>query len=330
MQDAVSLAGNTAGVLANISSGTLILAGGNNVTLSQNGNSVTVSGAATAAQTEQTQSRFNLTVGGNTAGALALISSGVMTLAGGNNVTLSQAGNAVTVSAAATVAQTVQTQSRFNLSLGGNTAGALALISSGVMTLAGGNNVTLSQAGNAVTVSAAATVAQTEQTQSRFNLTLGGNTSGALALISSGVLTLAGGSNITLSQAGNAVTISGATAGGAQSEQTQSRFNLTLGGNTAGVLALISSGVMTLAGGTNITLSQAGNAVTISGATAAGGGPPIATSVESVASASSVGTVTRYAPEDHRHAGLYQISVGGEHGGQHVSGRGLAHAGGRQ
>lgn len=44
MQDAVSLIGNnTAGVLANISSGTLYLAGGNNITLSQNGNSVTIS-----------------------------------------------------------------------------------------------------------------------------------------------------------------------------------------------------------------------------------------------------------------------------------------------
>lgn len=43
LQDAVSLSGNTAGVMANISSGTLYLAGGNNITLSQNANSVTVS-----------------------------------------------------------------------------------------------------------------------------------------------------------------------------------------------------------------------------------------------------------------------------------------------
>jgi hypothetical protein len=46
LQDAVSLSGNTAGVLANISSGTLYLAGGNNITLSQDANSVTVSGPA--------------------------------------------------------------------------------------------------------------------------------------------------------------------------------------------------------------------------------------------------------------------------------------------
>lgn len=48
LQDAVSLAGNTSGALANVSSGTLILAGGNNITLSQNGNSVTISGANAA------------------------------------------------------------------------------------------------------------------------------------------------------------------------------------------------------------------------------------------------------------------------------------------
>lgn len=45
LQDAVSLTGNTSGVLAAISSGTLYLAGGNNITLSQNANSVTISAA---------------------------------------------------------------------------------------------------------------------------------------------------------------------------------------------------------------------------------------------------------------------------------------------
>lgn len=39
-----SIGGNTAGVLAPINTGTLFLAGGNNITLSQNGNSITISG----------------------------------------------------------------------------------------------------------------------------------------------------------------------------------------------------------------------------------------------------------------------------------------------
>ncbi|HMI09726.1 MAG TPA: hypothetical protein VK497_05020 [Candidatus Saccharimonadales bacterium] len=47
----------------------------------------------------------------------------------------------------------------------------------------------------------------------RINATIGGNTAGAGALVSSGTLTFAGGNNITLSQAGNAITISGAAGG---------------------------------------------------------------------------------------------------------------------
>lgn len=46
---AASITGNTAGVPALVSSGTLFLAGGNNVTLSQNANSITISGGAAGA-----------------------------------------------------------------------------------------------------------------------------------------------------------------------------------------------------------------------------------------------------------------------------------------
>jgi hypothetical protein len=45
LMSAISLsAGNTSGTLTNISSGTFYLAGGSNITLSQNANSVTISG----------------------------------------------------------------------------------------------------------------------------------------------------------------------------------------------------------------------------------------------------------------------------------------------
>lgn len=155
-------------------------------------------------------------------------------------------------------------------------------------------------------------------------VSLSGNTAGALANISSGTLYLAGGNNLTLSQNGNSVTLSAFN----QTAQTQNRFNLTLSGNTDGVMAQVSSGTLTLAGGNNITLSQNGNAVTISAANS-GTAPPIATTVQSVASANSVGTVTRFAAEDHRHAGLYQISVAGNTAGNTSAGAGsLVLAGG--
>jgi hypothetical protein len=306
-----SLGGNTSGTLGLISTGTILLAGGSNITLSQNGNSVTISGANPGSQSVQTQNLFDLTLGGNTSGTLALVSSGTLLLAGGSNVTLSQNGNSVTIIGGAGgggggIAE----------SLGGNTAGVLALISTGTMLIAGGNNVTLSQNGNSVTISGPNTVAQSVQSQNLFDLSLGGNTVGALALISSGTALIAGGNNVTLSQNGQSITISGPntaaqsnqtdgiyassqtvgqsssfthdarsltlvgqgivsvgwsnsslliSATTAQSVQTQNLIDLSLAGNTAGALALVSSGTAILAGGNNITLSQNGQSVTISG-----------------------------------------------------------------
>jgi hypothetical protein len=50
------------------------------------------------------------------------------------------------------------------------------------------------------------------------------------------------------------------------------RINATIGGNTAGVGSLVSTGTLTLAGGNNVTLSQnGGNVVTIHGAAGGGG-----------------------------------------------------------
>jgi hypothetical protein len=95
--------------------------------------------------------RVNATISGNTAGAGALISTGTMTLAGGNNITLSQNGNAITISGGAGGAFSA------GMSNIGNTSGTTGLASNQLV-LAGGNNVTLSQStaagGNTVTISA--------------------------------------------------------------------------------------------------------------------------------------------------------------------------------
>jgi hypothetical protein len=91
-----------------------------------------------------------------------------------------------------------------------------------------------------------------------FNLTLSGNTAGAMAQVSSGTLTLAGGNGVVLSQNGNAITISASNDLGA----------MQLAGNTAGVMATISTGTVQLAGGANITLSQNAQSITILGQSA--------------------------------------------------------------
>ncbi len=309
-------------------------------------------------QTEQTQSRFNLTMSGNTSGAGALISSGVMTLAGGNAITLSQAGNAITISG-------VAGSFSGGMSNIGNTSGDTGITGSRLV-LAGGNNITLSQSTNAsggtVTISA---FTQTVDTLGLYAL---GNTTGqsssttrdarSISVEGAGIISVgySGGSlrisatqsvqpetqtfiggisasdtlytsgSVRFTGVGGGVTVSSNTgqrvdisvaapvaqtvqslgmyavqnttgqsssttmdartlsvagdgavsvgySGGSlrisapvQTVQTQNLHNVTISGNTSGALAAISSGTMTLAGGANITLSQAGNAVTISGA----------------------------------------------------------------
>lgn len=81
-QNAVSLFGNTTGVLAGISTGTVYLAGGNNITLSQNNNSVTVSAPILMNQIS--------VAGGNVDGANIAISSGAITFAGGTNISVTK------------------------------------------------------------------------------------------------------------------------------------------------------------------------------------------------------------------------------------------------
>lgn len=203
----ISLSGNTSGTLNTYSATTLVLAGGNNITLSQDGVSITISGANTGTAGDN----YNiLSASGNTAGTLTSFAQGTFVLAGGNNITLSQSSNTLTILGPNTVAQSVQTYNV--LSASGNTSGTLTSFSTGTIVLAGGNNITLSQSSNSITISGPNTVAQSIQT---YNVvSAGGNTAGALATFSTGTIVFAGGNNITLSQSSNTITISAGNGGG--------------------------------------------------------------------------------------------------------------------
>lgn len=292
-----------------MSSGTITLAGGNNITISQDGNAVTLSGAAAGgAQTAISGISASNTV--YTSGTVDLVGSG-----GGITVG-SDVGQKVVLSVAAPVSQTNQTANVIDMTLAGNTSGALALMSSGTVTLAGGNNITVSQAGNAVTISAAnqsvqpetqvfiggISASNTDYTSGTVRFTgVGGgvtvssntgqrvdisvaaqtNQAGSLFALSNTFGTSSGTYDArTLSIAGDGIVSVAASNSGfrisaSQSVQTQSRFDMTLAGNStsagAGFIEM-SSGTVTLAGGANITLSQNGNAVTISGAAGGTGG----------------------------------------------------------
>lgn len=247
----VSFGGNTSGALALVSSGTLVFAGGNNITLSQNGQSVTISGAnAGGAQTGISGVQVSNTT----------YSSGTISFQNANGISFGSSG-ANGISASYTVpTQTVQTQNLHDVSLSGNTSGALALVSSGTMILAGGNNITLSQNGQSITISGAnAGGAQTGISGVQVSNTT----------YSSGTITFQNANGISFGSSG-ANGISASYTVPTQSVQTQNLIDVSLSGNTSGALALVSSGTMILAGGNNITLSQNGQSITISGANAGG------------------------------------------------------------
>lgn len=170
-----------------------IFAGAGNVSVGISNGSVVISGGA---------SGTNPAIGAISAGTQSQ-SSGTVVFSNSNGVTFGLSNGTIT----ATVNP-------------GPAAGIAAVAANGSTQTTGSvifsasNGITfgISTGAGAGTVTASYTVpTQTVQTQNAVDLSFGGNTSGALALISSGTAVLFGGNNITLSQAGNSVTISGAS-----------------------------------------------------------------------------------------------------------------------
>lgn len=271
--EAVSIpGGNTAGVLTPITSGTVYLAGGDNITLSQNGQSITISGNAGGS------GGIMLSLDGNTTGTLTLLSTGTVILAGGNNITLSQDGQSITISGA---------------NAGGAQTGISGIVASDATYTSG--TVTFSGVGGGVTVNSNTGQRVDISVAAQSNQTVGLYASSNTYLTSSGTvdarsLTFRGDKSITvgisagevLFSVGAYLTTAMASNRGSDFVQATAAFN-----------------------GTNASGTIASNAISVSVAAPV----PIATAVNPVASANSTGTVTRYAPEDHRHAGIAAIGI---------------------
>lgn len=115
-------------------------------------------GTSTWVQMNAAGFAFNagVSTGGNTVGTTGTTDKAVV-FAGINNITLSQAtgtgGNTISISGPTIPAQTVQTYNI--LSASGNATGTLATFSTGTVVFAGGDNITLSQSSNTITINAA-------------------------------------------------------------------------------------------------------------------------------------------------------------------------------
>ncbi len=199
--------GNTSGTTGTVNRG-IVFAGGNNVTLSQsiNGSSATISISA-ANQTVQTQNLHNLTLGGNTTGVMAQVSSGTLTLVGGNNITLSQAGNALTISG--------PNQTNQNITMyasGGTTQNSSTVLNANSLLFNGLGGATVGYSNGSIQISGAQTVAQTNQTVGIY--ALGNTTQSSSGTRDARSLSFNGLGGVSVGYSNGSIQISGITGGG--------------------------------------------------------------------------------------------------------------------
>ena len=229
----VTIDGNTAGAGALISSGTMTLAGGSNITLSQNGNAISIIGNAAGTESQTAISGI--------AASNTTYTSGTVTFVGSGNVQVqSGTGQRVIISGSQSVQPETQTfVGGISASNTAYTSGTVNIVGSGIVTVQSGT-------GQRVIVNASQSVQPETQT-------FVGGVAASNTTYTSGTITITGvGGGVTVSSnTGQRVDISVA----AQSVQTQNMVAVTLSGNTSGALAGISSGTMTIAGGNNITVS---------------------------------------------------------------------------
>ena len=295
-QHQLRVSGNTAGATASLSSGTVTLAGGNNITLSQAGNAVTISGAAAAGA----QTAISGIAASNTT-----YTSGTVTFTGvGGGVTVSSnTGQRVDISVAAQSvqpetqtfvggignSQTTYTSGTVNLSVvAGNltirsTTGqafqfsASQTVQAETQTFVGGiaasnttytsGTVTITGVGGGITVSSntgqrvdLSVAAQSVQTQGNLSLgvSTGGNTVGNTTVNTGSRFVLVASGNATASQATAAGASTVTISVGTQTVQTQDVLSVGASnvGNTSGDTTVNTGSRLVFAGGNNITISQ--------------------------------------------------------------------------
>lgn len=126
------IGGNTSGATANIATGTYVLAGGNNITLSQNANSVTISGGGGGGTTNQTGPNIGVSNLGNTAGSTGTVSTGTVVFVGLNGITLSQSTGAAGSNATISISGPVGTLSAYAVVPGAGLGGPIPFAQSSI------------------------------------------------------------------------------------------------------------------------------------------------------------------------------------------------------
>lgn len=345
-------------------SGSVSLVNSNGISFGMSNSSRITASYTVPTQSVQTQNCVDVTLAGNStsaAGGFILISSGTMTLAGGNNIVLSQAGNAVTISASnGGAAISAGTQSgntgtivfansngvTFGMSGNSQITASVAGASAGIASIANSQTtytsglVSLSGA-NAVTIrSSAGQVFQFDvpfQSVETASYLLDGTSNSIVGLSTSSAVNVnsikfrpVGGISVGF-DLNDVIELSVGTGGGGGGSESIGMS----GGNTSGTAGLVSADGFkyVFAGGNNVTLSQSldgahkSGTLTISGVSFANSNgmtlsanagtvtgsytvPVVGNAIQAVGTATDSGTNTsKFAADDHVHVGVYSMGV---------------------
>lgn len=275
--------GNTAGNTGLSTGIDWVIAGSNNITISE----------STAGGGPNTLWISGPTVGGNQTGISSIAAAGgtqtvgMVSFVNSNGVTFGMSTGANTGTITASVAaQSVQPAvNAIGVSNTGNTAGNTGTSSGITFVIAGSNNITASQStvgggpdtiwlsGPTLTqyLTTAALSGDTTKYVENWNLT--GNTAGTTSSAQGNNLWFSGGNSVTVSGSSNTIVISvGNYITTADLSQNSSNYarNWKLTGNTAGTTSSAIGTDLWIAGGNNITVSGSSNSITISGANVGG------------------------------------------------------------
>jgi trimeric autotransporter adhesin len=271
----IGTSGNTAGVSSSITSGGVTFVGGNNITLSQSLQAITISGPAVPAATN-----FSLNA-----------SSSFVSLVAGANIAFASGANSITISASNSAA----VQSVIVIGTSGNTAGVSSSISTGSVTFVGGNNITLSQSLQAITIVGPNTLAAATNTIAGGGTTVTGtavnlnfsagpfislqsaSAAGALTLTVSGsnqsilhtIASIAGGSSSGTANTASSTAFGLVAGSNITLSQLSNSPNITISANVPASASVVSSlngftGAVSISAGAGIGIGQAANTITIS------------------------------------------------------------------
>lgn len=257
----VSTGGNTAGDTG-VTGTRLVLAGGNNVTVSQgtdaNGATVTISGANTVAQSNQTVGLYAL--GNTTQNSSTTLDARTISLNGLGGITVGYSNGSVQISGPQTVAQSVQTIGAYAV---GNTTGESSSTTWDARTVSvrGDGIISVGYSNSSLRISATQS-AQTIGVYASSNTTAQSSSS----TVDARSLTFRGMGIASVGMSAGEVILSVPAGGGAGDGGVFA--GVSTGGNTAGSTGTVSTGNFVLVGSGPISLSQstgaAGSAATVS------------------------------------------------------------------